>query len=214
MRQYARPIAKHLLDDIKCLGTETDLDKATREFVFSEAIPFFITFTEVVPQQTLDPKEWGEIGSSDGEDEGQKSIRSMLNHAKQEAENLLSSADRWTDTERKLLDQLVDAVAKYTSSDETSATGVRSGVDGNAKQQAENLSEGTPKGAAAKLWETNLAQLLNAMNLRKVKGTNRDLGLGVMRVAQAIWQTIEDDGEGRERTSYKTQKQAKKAAIK
>jgi hypothetical protein len=214
VRQYARPIAEHLLDDIKCLGTETDLDKATREFVFSEAIPFFITFAEVVPQQTLDPKEWGEIGSSDGGDEGQESIRSMLNHAKQEAEDLLSSADRWTNTERKLLDKLVDAVAKYTSSDETSATGVRSGVDGNAKQQAENQSEDKPKGAAAKLWETNLAQLLNAMNLRKVKGTNRDLGLGVMRVAKAIWQTIEDDGEVQEITSYRAQKQAEKAAIK
>ena len=172
--KFANPIALSIIADLDELEDPADAQgkcKITandRRYIFEQALMFFIQYAEVMP--------FGDISADETE---------VVTKTYQKVGAIMDVALRphytfWTEKEKNVLEQLKNVSDLWLS-----------------HQRVDNIEKMLPpaigdevKAPHVEQWASIVESLVETMKIRNIKGTNRVVGIGIMRVAKALWQVV------------------------
>ena len=176
------PIAKYLLDELQWL-CDKPVQAEARAYLFEQVVQFFRQFGMVIgPKQALEAEKC-KIQSC-YQEIGKILVRSNFRDA--------SNAWKFSQRERLLLEQLESVVSAYAE---------------DRDQAYMKLFEDPPKtetdvSEEAAKWQKFIEAAGNTLNVGRIRGTNRDVGIGVMAMANDVWQPVGDDGSDTTYAAY------------
>jgi hypothetical protein len=169
---FATPIAESVLKDMEVLdkchdGENCTLHDDDREYLFEQAIPFFISYIVTVSNYS----------ATAFEENMEKQIKQSTFREISALMDRSLKQTGWSDHEKFLLETLSERAQQFQA-DVAQVKMVR--------LQKHTLTQRVRPEADKKL-ESILESVSQAMGVQHIKGTDRMVGVGIMRVASALW---------------------------
>ena len=161
-------------------GKDVSQLSARRTYLFEECVMFFIQYGRVV-------------GPSTAAVEDADAITSMYS-AVYTLGMQVKNSDDWTTREHVLLDQMCSVCADWSHGvDPPISTALQDQELSMASQAPDNTP---PLSQNEQNWQQFSAACMSTVPVAKVKGTDRLVGIGIMKLASLIWRQSYDDVNG------------------
>ena len=160
--------------------------EADREYLFEQAIPFFISYVATV--STYSPASaYGDNSETDVKARTFTELKEIVKVALQHI--------GWNEHEKLLLGKLRERADEFLSK--------RTDVPTTPLRTVRRQSLTNSKPGITEL-DAMITKISQAMGVRTIKGTSRMVGIGITKVAKALWQTAPnvDGGSARYYSSF------------